>query len=78
MSAADIHIDRLVIQGRPLTASEAEQLARLVAVTLAEGPPPAGRAVARLTVEPTREEYGTPSIERLARLVAREIRRSLA
>lgn len=81
MSTADIHIDRLVIQGRPLSHSEAEQLARLVAVELAQTPPPsdqAGARVAHIAVEPSREEYGTASVERLAQLVAREIRRSLA
>jgi hypothetical protein len=82
MSKADIHIDRLVIQGRPLSASEAKRLARLVAIALADTPPPTDdRSVARrprVSVKASQEEYGTASIERLARLVAREIRRSLA
>ena len=81
MNAADIHIDRLVIQGRPLSASEARRLARLVAVALAETPPPTdqdGARVPRVSVAASRQEYGTASIEHLARLVAREIRRSLA
>jgi hypothetical protein len=81
MSTPDIHIDRLVIQGRPLSQSEAKRLARLVAVELAQTPPPtdqAGARVPRVAVEPSREEYGTASVERLAQLVAREIRRSLA
>lgn len=82
MTAPDIRIDRLVVHGRPLSASEAKRLARLVATELAQTPLSTGdRPVARLprvAVGPTAESYGTASIEHLARLVAREIRRSLA
>jgi len=82
MNAPDVRIDRLVIQGRPLSASEAKRLARLVATELAQAPPPTDDRreprLPRVTVQPSRDEYGTASIERLAQLVAREIRRSLA
>ena len=82
MTASDIHIDRLVIHGRPLSASQAQRLARLGASELAQTPPTtrggSAARLARVSVEPSRNEDGMASIERLARLVAREIRRNLA
>jgi hypothetical protein len=85
---ADIRIDRLVIEGRTLTRSEASRLTRLIAAALSAGPLPRARTAERILVGPGvdagtgrgtgGENAGQFSLERLARLVADDIRRKLA
>ncbi|WP_295386978.1 hypothetical protein [uncultured Thiodictyon sp.] len=75
--ATGIHIGRLVIDGRELTAEQARELAQRIAIELGRDWPVGAPGVSRVNLQVTAAATGDLALPALARTVARALQREL-